>query len=405
MRVLIAHNRYQQAGGEDGVVINEARLLAEQGIDVVPFYVSNDIITNWAHKLSVLATVAYNARARDEFAQRIAAVRPDIVHVHNFFPLLTPAIYDACLAAGVPVVQTLHNYRTICAGALLLRDGVPCEQCVGHSPYWGMLYGCYRGSRAASAAVAYMIERHKRERTWHRKVTHFIALSDFARQRFIAGGLPADKIIVKPNVVFAHEPTALQPRRGALYVGRLSAEKGVLDLIEAWKTIDCPLTIAGDGPLGPQLRAASTPNITFLGNVSRERVYAEMRKAAFLIAPSICYENFPLAIAEAFACRLPAIVSGMGAMAEIVEDGRTGLHFKPHAPDDLADKVRFALRHEEKLPRMGEEAYRFYERHLSPSANIKSLLAIYVRALRHDATDQVAFGQSLHESHFGEHVA
>ncbi|MGL4397991.1 MAG: glycosyltransferase family 4 protein, partial [Hyphomicrobium sp.] len=243
------------------------------------------------------------------------------------------------------------------------------------------------------------------ERTWHQKVTQFIALSDFARERFIAGGLPGDKISVKPNVVFAHEPTTLQPRSGALYVGRLSAEKGVLDMIEAWKTIDCPLTIAGDGPLGPQLRAASTPNVTFLGNVSRERVNAEMHKAAVLIAPSICYENFPLAIAEAFACRLPAIVSGMGAMAEIVEDGRTGLHFKPHTPEDLADKVRFALTHEETLRGMGEEAYRFYERHLSPSANIKSLLAIYARALGHGATDQVAVGQRPHEPHLREYVA
>lgn len=381
MRILIAHNRYQQEGGEDAVVANEARLLEERGHDVSLHDVTNDSISGWRSQFATAARLAYSNEARRYFAERVAAVRPEIVHVHNFFPLLTPSIYDACAQSGVAVVQTLHNYRIMCAGALLMRDGKPCHTCVTGSPYWGAWHGCYRQSRLASAAVAHMISRHRRQETWATKVDRFIALSNFARDQFIAAGIPADRISVKSNVVFDPGMGGDKARHGGLFVGRLSPEKGAGDLVRAWREIEAPLTIIGDGPLAPYLKTAAGPNVRFLGKVGRERVNVEMRKAAFLVLPSLCYENFPMAVAEAFSCSLPALVSRMGAMQEIVADGMTGCHFSPGDPADLAAKAGWALAHPEALSLMGRNARAHYLRDIAPDANYLALMGIYGRAL------------------------
>lgn len=405
MRVLIAHNRYQQEGGEDGVVANEERLLVNNGVDVVRCIVTNDVISDWRTKLSTLANVAYSVSARDDFAARLKATKPDVVHVHNFFPLLTPSIYDACKQAGVTVVQTLHNYRTICAGALLMRDGEPCERCVGGSPYWGALYGCYRNSSIASAGVAHMISSHHRRGTWHTQVDRFIALSKFARSRFVAGGLPGERIAVKPNVVFGAPPTGDVSPFGALYVGRLSQEKGVVSLAKAWQQVTYPLTVAGEGPLGDEMRALADGRVSFLGRIAPERVRSEMEKAAFIVLPSVCFENFPLTIAEAFSCGRPAIVSRIGALAEIVEDGKTGLHFNPGDPDDLAAKVRWAAANPDAMMAMGRNAQGYYARNLAPRANFAALNAIYSDAIANRNASQTCRSEPSPEVQLKEHVA
>lgn len=390
MRVLIAHNCYQQEGGEDGVVANEQSLLTRYGTEVILYSVSNDEITSWQSKLKTLASVAYSHSALKAFSACVARVKPDIVHVHNFFPLLTPSIYDACATAGVSVVQTLHNYRTICVGALLLRDGKICQTCVGASPYWGTLHACYRDSRLASAGVAHMISHHRRRGTWKSKVDRFIALTNFARERFIAGGLPADRIVTKPNVVLRSNALQTQGRHGALYVGRLSEEKGIRSLVRAWSDLDYPLTVVGDGPLAETLRAAAGPNVAFLGKVSQARVSEEMVKAAFLVVPSICFENYPLAIAEAYACGLPTIVSRLGAMAEIVSDGVTGLHVEPTQHKDLAAKVLWAANHPSEMQIMGRNAYSVYQQQLAPEANYRTLIDIYTSAIEARAARRYA---------------
>ncbi|MCZ6763664.1 MAG: glycosyltransferase, partial [Alphaproteobacteria bacterium] len=324
----------------------------------------------------------YSRAARDQVAGEIAAFGPDIVHVHNFFPLLTPSVYDACRERSVAVVQTLHNYRTICAGALLMRDGAPCEDCIGASPYQGALHGCYRNSRVASLAVSRMIAIHLKRGTWHTHVDRFIAFTDFAKAKFVAGGLPADKIAVKPNFVDA-PASAAQSGSGnaALYVGRLSAEKGIATLLAAWRDLDVPLRVAGDGPLRDWARDTAPVGVTLLGHLSPEALAQERHAAAFCVMPTEWYEPFGLVTVEAFASSRPVIASRRGANTELVEDGVTGLHFTPGDSHDLADKVRWASAHPEDMRRMGENARRVYEEKYTPDIGIEKLIAVYEAAI------------------------
>ena len=381
MKILLAHNYYQQAGGEDVVVANEMALLSVHGHEVKLYKDSNDRIAGVWAATKAAWRAPYSRDSRDCFAGLLGEFAPDVVHVHNFFPLLTPSIYDACRQARVPVVQTLHNYRTICAGALLMRGGHVCEDCIGGSPYRAALHGCYRGSRMASLAVARMVDTHRRRGTWATKVDRFVALTEFAKGRFVAAGFPADRISVKPNFVEDKAQEA-GPRGGALFVGRLSAEKGVHTMLRAWDGLDVPLRVAGDGPLLDEVHGAGISNLTALGAIPPGSVADEMARAAFLVFPSEWYEGFPMTLVEAFCQGLPVIASRLGSMAEIVEDGVTGLHFTPGDAADLAAKVRWAVDHAQDMRRMGENARRVYEEKYTPEANYRQLMAIYEAAMR-----------------------
>jgi glycosyltransferase involved in cell wall biosynthesis len=381
MRVLIVHNRYQQAGGEDMAVANEQALLARHGWQTRLWSVSNDRIAGPWGRITTAIRVPYSHPACRQLAGAIAEFGPTIVHVHNFFPLLSPSIYDACQAAGVAVVQTLHNYRAICPGALLSRAGHPCELCITGSPYQGAFHGCYRGSRLGSLAVARMVDMHRRRGTWLHKVDRFIALSEFAKSKFIAAGFPGDRISVKPNFAEDRQAAEATARDGALYVGRLSAEKGIATLLRAWQTLEVPLRIVGDGPARKLVENAGIPTVRALGRRSAAEIAREMAQAAFLILPSQVYENFPMVIAEAFCQGLPVIASRIGALAELVEGGATGLLFSPGEAADLADKVRWTRQHSEAVRAMGRNARRVYEEKYSPSVNFRQLTGIYAAAV------------------------
>jgi glycosyltransferase involved in cell wall biosynthesis len=383
MRVLIVHNRYQQAGGEDAAVANEHALLARHGWKTRLWCVTNDMISSPWSQITAAVRATYSRPARDELARVISKFEPAVVHVHNFFPLLSPSIYDPCRLARVAVVQTLHNYRTICAGALLTRDGHPCEDCIGASPYRGALHGCYRGSRIGSVAVARMVHTHRRRGTWSNKVDRFIALSAFAKGKFVAAGFPADRIAVKPNFAEDRRVSGSAARVGALYVGRLSAEKGIETLLRAWKGLEVPLRLIGGGPLRELVEDAAGPAVAVLGQKTSNDVASEMAEAAFLILPSQVYENFPMVIAEAFCQGLPIIASRIGALAEIVEDGATGLLFSSGDAHDLATKVRWAHQHPESMRSMGADARKVYEEQYSPSINFGQLVKIYEAAIEH----------------------
>lgn len=385
MRVLIAHNSYQQSGGEDAVVANERALLADAGCEVDLLHIHNDEINTFWHKLWTTINLAHSTRGKTLMVREIERFRPDVVHVHNLFPLLTPSIYDACRDAGVPVVQSLHNYRLACAGAMLFRDGKPCEDCIHGSPYQGALHGCYRGSRAGSLAVARMIDVHRRNDTWNTRVDRFIALTRFAKERYIAAGIEPARIAVKPN--FVPDPGRMpagtqQPRSGALFVGRLSPEKGLRLLLHAWQGLDVPLTIIGDGPLKEVAVAGSGGSITYRGKQTALEVLAAMRRAAFLVMPSESYETFGMVSVEAFANGLPVIASRLGAMAEIVEDGKNGLLFTPGDARELADKVRSVGNRPDVLRALGEGARATYEARYTPEVNFRALMAIYDGVLK-----------------------
>jgi glycosyltransferase involved in cell wall biosynthesis len=390
MKILVVHNTYQERGGEDAVVATEEQILAEDGHTVVRYRRGNDEL-KIAHPLRIaLAGIetVWSSASNRELYRLIFLERPDVAHFHNTFPLISPAAYYACQDAGVPVVQTLHNYRLLCPAATFFRDGRVCESCMGRNVPWpGVVHGCYRDSRSATSAVSGMLTVHRALQTWNKKVDVYIALSEFARQKFIEGGLPPERIVVKQN--FVHR--APEPKNGegqyALCVGRLSEEKGIRVLLSAWSKLaaSVPLRIAGDGPLHEEgvseITRRRLKQVDFLGRLPVEDIFRWMRGARFLVFPSVCFENFPLAIAEAFACGLPVIASRLGAMAEIVADGKTGLHFTAGDDSDLAVKVDWAWMHPEEMRAMGQAARAEYEAKYTAEHNYQQLMSIYGRAI------------------------
>ena len=384
MRILQLHNRYQQAGGEDVVVGAEHDLLVDRGHDVRLLQADNAEIDSFVARLRTSFGVVYSRRGRRRLADAIARFRPDVVHVHNFFPLFSPAVYYACRTAGVPVVQTLHNYRLLCANSLLFRDGHVCEECVGRSFAWpAIAHACYRGSRAGTASIAIMQASHRIARTWQERVDLYIALTEFSRAKLVEGGLPADKIVVKPN--FASRDIATGNGRGgyALFVGRLSPEKGLDVLLEAWKRMrmSIPLRIVGDGPLAGRVREAAGESVSYLGPREKSEVLGLMQSASLLILPSMWYEGFPMVIVEAFQVGLPVVASDLGSLSSLVTPGRTGLLFRPGDPSALAERVEWAFAHPEELSRMRRQARAEHEANYTPERNYELLMQIYDRVI------------------------
>ncbi len=384
MKILLLHNRYQQAGGEDVVVRSEMDLLQEREHEVRLLEADNAEIDGYLSQVKTAVETIYSPRMRRRIASEITAFEPDLVHVHNFFPLLSPSVYYACRDAGVPVVQTLHNYRLICPSATLFRDGHVCEECLGRSFAWpGIAHGCYRGSHVCTASIAAMQTVHRVARTWQQCVDMYIALTDFSRSTFIRGGLPADKIVVKPNFAPSRGPAGKGRGGYALFVGRLSPEKGIEVLLAACKRIvpSFPIWIVGDGPLAERTRSAANKCIVHLGARSREEITDLMRDAAFLVVPSVCYETFSLVIPEAFEAGLPVIASDLGSPGALVTAGRTGLLFRPGDPKSLAEQIDWAVAHPDRISQMRQHARWEYEEKYTPARNYDLLMDIYQQTL------------------------
>jgi len=378
LRILIAHNRYQQRGGEDAVVEEEAQMLRARGHEVHLYLRDNHDLPDMPKAQAALQTL-WSSRTTAEVGHVFEAFRPDLLHVHNTFPLISPSIYWAAAKHRIPVVQTLHNFRLVCPQGLMLRDGRPCEDCVGRLPWPGVVHACYRQSRAQTGVLAAMLAGHRALGTWSHRITRYIALNKFCRDRFVAGGLPAEKIRIKPNSVDLPASPA-QEREGFLFVGRLSSEKGIEVLAEAAHAVALPLPIriAGTGPEAALVDGH--PGLQALGALSPDAVYAEMRHAKALVLPSIWYENFPRTLVEAFACGLPVIASRLGAMSALIEDGKTGLLFDAGDAADLAAKLSWAETHPRQMAAMGHAARAVYERDLTSAANYRQLIDIYAEA-------------------------
>ncbi len=347
MKILLVHNFYRQPGGEDAVFEVERDLLRDAGHEVCEYVRRNEEIGDdgiWS-KLSagLRATWAWDSAA--ELRRILQYEKPALAHFHNTFPLISPAAYYECRAAGLPVVQTLHNYRLVCPAATLSREDHLCEECIQHSLWRAVRHGCYRDSRAASAAAAVMLAAHRSLRTWTRLVDCYVVPSLFARDKFIEAGLPTEKIFVKPNFVSPDPGIRSGQGEYALFVGRVLPEKGLNTLLKAWNLLrdGIPLRIIGDGPLLADLKCGALRDclsgVSFEGARTRAETIAAMKSARLLIFPSEWYETFGRVIAEAFACGVPVVASRLGAMRELVEDGRTGLHFTPGDAADLAAKI------------------------------------------------------------------
>lgn len=381
MRILSVHNRYQVRGGEDECYEAEINLLRQNGHSVISYEDHNDRIKTMP-AVQLAARTIWSQGDYTRIRRRLAEQPIDVVHVQNFFPLISPAVYYAAQAEQVPVVQTLHNYRLLCPNALFFRDGKPCEDCLGKAlPVPSIHHGCYQQSRVASAVTTAMLSTHRALGSWQDKVDIYIALTQFARQKFVEGGLPADRIVVKPHFISPDPGPGTGQGKFALYVGRLSVEKGLDIVIEAWQSVgsNLPLKIVGDGPLADFVTEATQKfsYIEYLGRQPLAEVYALMGEATCLIFPSKWYETFGRVAIEAFAKGTPVIGAKHGAIEELIDHGRTGLHFNPGDANHLAEQVLWCLANPQTLAEMRVEARREFEKNYGADLNLKKLTEIY----------------------------
>ncbi|MEM1393603.1 MAG: glycosyltransferase [Cyanobacteria bacterium P01_H01_bin.150] len=387
MRILSIHNQYQIRGGEDESSKSEQQLLREMDHYVDVYQEHNNRVAEIGAVPMALRTV-WSQESYNIVKQKLRSSKFDIVHIQNFFPLISPSVYYAAKSEGVPVVQTLRNYRLLCPNGLFFRNGQVCEDCMGKNiPFPGVSHACYRENRPASGAVATMLTVHRAMGTWKEMVDVYISLTEFARQKFIAGGLPSEKIVVKPNFINPDPGVGKGGGGYALFVGRLSVEKGLDTLLAAWEHLDqkIPLKIVGDGPLADKVVEAAKriPEVEWLGRRPMPEVHQLMGEAMFLVFPSKWYETFGRVAAEAFAKGTPVIAANIGAIAELVDSGRTGLHFSPGNSEDLAKRVQWAIENQTKLTQMRQQARAEYEAKFTPQQNYRRMMEIYNMVSNH----------------------
>lgn len=381
-RVLQVHTRYRHAGGEDQVVEAEKRLLEEAGVDVRQVLFENAELResrSAAGDLRLAASAIWSRAAERRVRAAVAAHRPQVMHVHNTFAAASPSVYAAAFAHRVPVVQTLHNYRLVCPAATAFRDGHACTDCVGRPLPWpAIAHSCVRGSRAQSAVATATITVHRALGTFSHRIGTFVALTPFQRRLMVDGGLPAERIRVIPNFLEPDPGSGSGPRAGIMYVGRLAEEKGVAALLGAAALEPGIVRVAGGGPLAPMVeQATASGHIEYLGPLDSSSVFGEMRRAAALVVPSIWFEGFPVVVVEAYATGTPVIASRIGSLAEIVEDGVTGLLVEPGDGTGLANRVRWAVDHPEEMREMGANARQRYEERFRGASHLAALLDAY----------------------------
>ncbi len=390
MKIVVVHNYYQQAGGEESVFKNETDLLESKGHQVIRYTISNELI-NDLNPLEIFVKTIWNHTVYSELKELISKEKPDLVHFHNTFPLISPAAYYAAKSESVATVQTLHNYRLFCPVATFLRDGQVCEDCIHKLfPYPSVIHSCYRNSKLASFLASLMIFVHKILGTWNKQIDLFLALTEFSKQKAIEGGLPANKIFIKPNFSTTHHNHSNKNGSFALYVGRLANEKGIQTMIDAWNKLtyqngyQFPLKIVGDGPLEEFVKESveKNKNIQWLGRKNKTEVLELMKNAYCFIFPSIWYETFGMTIIEGFSTGLPVICTDLGAAASLVEDGVTGKKFKSGDSDDLADKVHWVLENPAIIEGMKTNCRSAFLENYSEDLNYELLMEAYVELIR-----------------------
>lgn len=394
MKILQVHNFYGSSApsGENQVFTAEGELLASRGHELHTFTRHSDEIRSqgvWGTMKGALAT-PWNPWMTWAVRRAIEHFKPDVVHVHNTFPLISPGIFHA-IGHRAARVLTLHNYRLFCPAAIPIRAGQVCTDCLDcHSVLPALRYGCYRGNRLATLPLAANVALHRHLGTWTKQVDAFIALTDFQRVRMIDAGLPADRVHIKPNF-YPGNPIIvpwLDRRQSVVFVGRLTAEKGVLALVRAWLMWgeSAPeLRIVGDGGMRAELEqlAATIPMvpIRFLGQLDGAAAQDEIARARLLVLPSECFEGFPMVVRETFAFSTPAAVSNIGPLPSIVRQNENGVVFEPRNPQSLLQVVRAAWEKTGELEQLAMGARRSFEALYTEDANYRMLMTIYEQAM------------------------
>jgi len=387
MKILLVHNSHRSgsASGDDGVFKREGALLENHGHQVIRYNPSNDGFyeSGPIGKLYTALQFPWSLSAARHIRDLARKEKPNLAHVHNFFPLISPSIYHTLNAEGIPVVQTLHDFRFLCAMAFFMRDGIICEKCKKGSVFRGVWHGCFKESRIGTIPVALMLKLHQYLDTFRKRIDAYVCLTKSQRKIFSEAGFDENKLFVKPNYV-EDISGGNETIKGdyAVFIGRLGEEKGVKTLIEAWRSLkEVPLKVIGDGPDGDKSKKMvhdfGIKNIEFLGFRPHSYCMSLLDGARFLVMPSIWYETFGLTIIEAFSHEKPVITSNLGAMADLVADHKTGLLLKPGNPDDLRDMVRLLWENPGECIRMGKNARREYEEKYTPEKNFEMLMAIY----------------------------
>jgi glycosyltransferase involved in cell wall biosynthesis len=382
MKILIGHNYYQNPGGEDGVFRSEIAMLKNFGHEVVTYERHNDEIKpGISSRISHAASLRFSKNSYDQMRSLIRSFKPDVAHFHNTFFVMTPSVLYACKDEGVPVLVSLHNFRLMCINGLFFRDNKPCEDCLHGSSISGIVHKCYQHSFVLSALATDMMSYHWRRKTWMDIVDHFVVATEFTKKKHIEAGIPSAKITVLPN--FVENPFGVQAKgRYALYAGRLRQEKGIDILIKAWRHIkDFPLYIAGQGPMQKEIEAYikdhGLTHVKMLGFLENDDYLKVVSQARFLIVPSICYENFPRVVTEAFACGVPVLANRLGTMEEVVEDGSTGLLFDNSDPQDLAAKAMAMISDDNKYAQLCSNSRRVYDLKYTAARHYEGLMKIY----------------------------
>jgi glycosyltransferase involved in cell wall biosynthesis len=390
MKILLGHCFYRSSSpsGEDSVYRNEKKLLINHGIEVITYEKENDELEGYGllKKIKSGLNYCWSKKSYSEVTEIIEREKPHIAHFHNIFPQMSTSVYKACFDNGIPVIQTLHNFRYMCPNGLFLREGKPCEECVSKTLFSSIQHKCYRNSYLASLPMAGMIAFNKHHNNFNRYVSQYICLTDFAKSRFLKGGFLPEKLCVKPNFVSDHQFNAPLHKNYVLFVGRLSEEKGPLTLFEAAKnTKDIPLLIVGDGPLRAKLESMVITynlNVQFLGYLSKDAVMQTIINSRFVIVPSECYEGFPVTIAEAFSCSKPVIASDLGSLSEIISDGITGFKFPVGSAHYLSEKIVDLWNDSSLLEQLSINCRKEYEEKFSEQVNFELLTSIYDRFIQ-----------------------
>ena len=376
MRILMCHNFYQLEGGEDWCHRNELRLLRSAGHDVTEWSRHNDDIAPTLGVRSAIRAM-WNRDTYRDVRRVIRKFCPDVIYSNNTFPVVSPSLYYAASREGVPVIQALHNYRDYCANGCLFRNGGVCTACTStYGSWWGIVHGCYRQSHMASLAVTGVQIAHRIARV-RNKIALFHTPTEFARTFFVARGIPADRIVVKPSFVDPIPSVGTGGGGFVLFVGRLTEEKGIRTALEAWQHggLNVPLRIVGVGPLQDEIARASRTSslIDYRGYLAPHDVLTEMANALCVVVPSRWYETFGRTMMESYAVGTPVIASRLGAMSEVVRDGETGLLARPGDAMELASAVESMLAQPSRYRQFRQNARAEFLSRYTPSKVLQTM--------------------------------